>query len=639
MLVSFSASNFLSFKDSIEFSTRASRERQHSHRVFTHGTVKLVPISAIFGANASGKSNFYRAILFLRKLVLHLPQSADELIAVDPFKLDDGVSESRPTRFVIELFPAETVYRLTLAITRNGVVEEKLEEVKDEESTLIYSRLRLHNTLQWDVEELQRRAGSAADREFIGFKTRDTLSNQLFLGVLRGKNLPIVDEVSSWFSDQLALMLPEATFRRLEFNLPTTRGLLEFCNETLRTAGTGVHDIYPQKVSWQDFPVPLELKEEIQKSVGERQSTFVLSPDGRRFSVTRHHGEMHVARIYTQHLSVNGNLVRFELSNESEGTQRFIDLLPAFFEMVRPGRPKVFIIDELDRSLHTQLARHLVKSYLMAMGPAARSQLIFTTHDVTLLDQELLRRDEVWFMEKDPWGASSMQALASFEGIRYDRDIRRSYLDGSFGGVPMFTGPAFRALSRSRPLHAEAKTATSNPNVEHAVGDYTVFERAFPASKADEMVCRMTLDFVDLRDAIWSHDLLDALILATHPDICRALATKKPTRKTDALFDAIRPEIDLIEKHGLRWHECLDYLQKNKRALTVNPNETGQPVSAGTEFRATRDASSSEYMPIAIFALSVLDTLKESRPSRGPTTERSHANRSFEHLRAQYLAT
>ncbi len=638
MLISFSTSNFLSFKDPIEFSTRATRERQHSQRVFSHrgSDLKLVPISAIFGGNASGKSNFYRAVLFLRQLVLRQPQTADEQIGAEAFKLDDGLSETLPSRFVIEILPSDTIFRLTIAVARDGVVEEKLEEVRGERSVIIYSRLRPSQAREtvWNVEPLQRRAKSANDRDFVGFKTRDTLPNQLFLGALRGKNVPVVDEISAWFSDQLALMLPDSTLKRLEFNLPTTRGLLEFCNETLRTADTGVHDISPQKVAWQDFPVPLDLKEEIKKNLGERQLTFVLSPDGRRFSVTRHNGELHVARIYTHHKSASGALVRFELSSESEGTQRFLDLLPAFYEMVRPGRPKVFIIDELDRSLHTQLAKHLVQGYLRAMDSDSRSQLIFTTHDVTLLDQELLRRDEIWFMEKDPWGASALVSLASFEGVRYDRDIQRGYLDGNFGGVPRFTGPAFRALPgpRIQPSGGAAVHHTKKTGGD----DYAVFADAYPATSADQLVCELALDIVDSRPGIPSADYLDTLILATHPELCRTLTSKKPRRKTDALFDSVRNETDLIAKLGLKWSECIGYLEQSRNALEIRRTEPEQPIYRGENFAPLQQLFPPKRVPLVLFALSVLESVKETRGSEPQSAERSRASRTFEQLRVKY---
>ncbi len=451
MLIRLTVANFLSFKEEIEFTTLATRERQHSDRVFTDKEIglKLLPVSAIFGGNASGKSNFYYAVEFLRRLVLRSPTSPDEQIPVEPFKLDDGVSETLPSRFSIEILPSTTAYRLTLAVLPNRIAEEKLEEIRGERSILIYSREHLGDQAEptWDVTPLQRRAESAADREFIGFKTRDTLANQLFLSAVRGKNVPVADEVSTWFREQLALVLPTSTFKMLEFSLPSERGLQEYCNDSLRKADTGIFEIGQQKISWDAFPVPTNLKENLKKMLGEGQVTFVLGPDGRRYSVSRKDGELQVAHLYTMHKTASGRRVRFELADESQGTQRFVDLLPAFYELARSNRPKVFVIDEVDRSLHTRLTRHLIESYLRSLGPDSRCQLIFTTHDALLLDQELLRRDEIWFMEKTEDGSSTMTSLADFEGVRYDRDILKSYLLGTYGGLPRVSGlPTRRSI-------------------------------------------------------------------------------------------------------------------------------------------------------------------------------------------------
>jgi hypothetical protein len=392
-----------------------------------------------------------------------------------------------------------------------------------------------------------------------------------------------------------------------------------------------VHEVQLEKLSWGDFPVPSDFKEEIKKNLGEQQSTFVLSPDGRRFSVTRNHGELFVSRIHTHHLSRSGKKVRFELASESEGTQRFLDLLPAFFEMVRPGRPKVFIIDELDRSLHAQFARHLVQGYLRAMHQIARSQLIFTTHDVTLLDQELLRRDEIWFMDKDLDGSSKIKCLADFSGIRYDLDIRRSYLDGKFGGVPHFTAPAFRTIAPQRFYGG----GPAIPIVRE-MREGSLFESAFPASSSDEMILALTLDLIDVRGSLSSRELLDALILSTHPDISRPLAGTRPTRKLDGLFNQVGGHLALIERYGLRWHQCLRYLE-NRQAIQLLFSESGQIVKKGAEFQAVRDLVPSSYTAVALFALSVLDAMKEDRWNRGPTAEKSFASRSFEQLRARYV--
>lgn len=636
MIVSFSAENHLSFQGAVEFTARATREKQHNHRVFHGGgaELKLVQVSAIFGANAAGKSNFYSAIELLRRLVLRSPQSVAESIPVEPFKLDDGLSEHKPTRFIIEILPAQTIYRLTVAVTRVAVVEEKLEEVKGTGATLLYWRQFPAGAkdTHWNVENLKRRANSANDREFIGFKIRDTLRNQLFLTALRGKNLPIIEEVTSWFNEQLALMLPQTTFRRLEFSLPRKLEMHKFCNETLRTSGTGVEGIHLQQVPWQDFPAPPELKEDLKKAVGEDQMTFVVGPNGRRFSVMRHQGELEVYRLYTHRRSAGGEMVKFELSEESEGTQRFIDLLPAFYEMVRPGRPKVFVIDELDRSLHAQWGKHLVQSYLRAMHPQARSQLIFTTHDLALLDQDLLRRDEVWFMDKDRRGASSLKRLSTFT-LRYDRDIQRSYLEGVFGGVPEFGGPAFRGLTHN-PFPEKVLEAKKDP----ALDVLDLFANAFPANAADQMICALVLDILDVQDkGIPSQELLDALILATHPEIGRGITAKKPTRKVDALYSLFRNEIEAVARQGLHWHECLTYLEQHKNALIVQRREPEQPVVQGPEYKRMREFSPSRYMPLALFALSVLESLKQTKSSRGPSVDRSHAIQSFESLRATFV--
>jgi hypothetical protein len=166
-----------------------------------------------------------------------------------------------------------------------------------------------------------------------------------------------------------------------------------------------------------------------------------------------------------------------------------------------------------------------------------------------------------------------------------------------------------------------------------------MFNRAYPTTHADELVCCLVLDIVEDRGPIPNEDLLDSLILATHPEICRALSPKKPTRKTDALFDSIRLEIDLIARDGLRWRQCLEYLQDFRRAITVHLDAPARLVARGPEFDAVRNVVPSAHLPMALFALSVLDSLKETRRSRGPTAERSHASRSFEQIKAQYAAT
>jgi AAA15 family ATPase/GTPase len=152
--------------------------------------------------------------------------------------------------------------------------------------------------------------------------------------------------------------------------------------------------------------------------------------------ITRKDGELTAKKLVTYHQRQGGQEVKFEMRQESDGSQRIIDLLPAFLAAAASDSSKVYVIDEVDRSLHTLLTRQLFEGYLSCSGADTRSQLLFTTHDVLLMDQKLFRRDEMWVVERNPQGESSLMAFSEYKDIRYDKDIRKSYLQGRFGGVP-----------------------------------------------------------------------------------------------------------------------------------------------------------------------------------------------------------
>jgi AAA15 family ATPase/GTPase len=135
-------------------------------------------------------------------------------------------------------------------------------------------------------------------------------------------------------------------------------------------------------------------------------------------------------------MKTDGTEIPFEIRQEADGSRRIIDLLPAFLDLSNPGSKRVTIIDELDRSLHTLLTRHMIESYLSCCTPESRSQLLLTTHDALLMDQQLFRRDEIWVAERDVEGNSTLTPFSEFRDVRYDKDIRKSYLRGRLGGIP-----------------------------------------------------------------------------------------------------------------------------------------------------------------------------------------------------------
>jgi AAA15 family ATPase/GTPase len=147
------------------------------------------------------------------------------------------------------------------------------------------------------------------------------------------------------------------------------------------------------------------------------------------------------SKMVTFRRGADGTPVPFELSENSDGTRRCLHLFPAFNDLVAPGSDCCYVIDELDRSLHTNLVKQLLASYLETRNPDTRSQLVLTNHDIEQMDQDVLRRDEIWIAERDPsLDATRLSSLDEFilkgEKIRRDRILPKLYLEGRVGGVP-----------------------------------------------------------------------------------------------------------------------------------------------------------------------------------------------------------
>nr|WP_304703094.1 AAA family ATPase [Turicimonas muris] len=141
-------------------------------------------------------------------------------------------------------------------------------------------------------------------------------------------------------------------------------------------------------------------------------------------------------KLMTVHKNTQGAEELFSFTDESDGSLRLLDLKPAFDKLNSSNGSLTYVIDELDRSLHTKLTSHLIARYLEECNEDSRKQLIFTTHDVQLIDQELFRRDELWICERAEDGSSEMYPVTDFKDLRVDKDIQKSYLQGIMGGLP-----------------------------------------------------------------------------------------------------------------------------------------------------------------------------------------------------------
>jgi uncharacterized protein len=427
MIVSFSVENWMSFRDRVGFSMVASKERQHGDRLprAKKYQLRLLPVSAIYGGNASGKTNFFKALNFAKTLVVRGTQP-EGMIPVEPFRLDPYFAQ-KPSQFSFELLIKEKIYEFSFAVTRREIVEERLVQILSTGEKTLYERkggkIEFGTSLKKDL--------------FLEFAFRGTRENQLFLTNSVNQKVELCKPIYDWFNNDLVMIAPDSRFAPFELFLQEEHPLYATMNSSLSKLDTGIEHLGGEEVSFENLPLPEPIKSKLQEEVKEGMTVRLLTgPVEERFVVTRKEGELIAKKLITCHAGVDGKEVKFEMRQESDGSQRVIDLLPAFLEISAPKSAKVYVIDEIDRSLHTLLTQQLLSGYLSSCGAETRAQLLFTTHDVLLMDQSIFRRDEMWIAERNQRGCSTLLSFSEYKDVRYDKDLRKSYLQGRLGGVP-----------------------------------------------------------------------------------------------------------------------------------------------------------------------------------------------------------
>jgi len=334
MLISFSVENFLSFKDKATFSMVASREKQHSERVpKIQGYMRLLPVAAIYGGNASGKTNFFKAINFARHVVVQGSQP-DARIPVDIFKLDDNC-KTAPSTFVFELFADGKCYEFGFSITSQLVIEEWLIEVLKTTEKELYRRkngsIVFGKSLQKD--------------EALRFLFKGTRDNQLFLTNAVSQKNERFKHLYLWFRDVLVPIAPDTRFEPFDQFLQHDTPLYEFINDALGRMDTGVSKLGGEEIAFENLPAPPDLLNRIKEDLGENMNMRLrLDPTGDRFVIYRKDGEIKSKKLVSYHVDNHQKEIKFDLKDESDGTLRMIDLLPAMYLDPTPTRPHRFFV-------------------------------------------------------------------------------------------------------------------------------------------------------------------------------------------------------------------------------------------------------------------------------------------------------
>ena len=203
-------------------------------------------------------------------------------------------------------------------------------------------------------------------------------------------------------------------------------------SDALSNADTGIDELKLTEVNIEQLDISSDVLEKFKQS----EAKVIFNNEDSTLVLIKAEDGIHAYRCLSMHHDDNGNEVPFLFTDESDGTRRLLHLLPTLIDY--EVKPRVYVVDELDRSLHTNLSRYLVEQQLKIARTETknRQQLIFTTHDVMLMDQTLLRRDEMWAVERGRDKGSHLISFEDFIEIRKDKDIRRSYLTGHMGGLP-----------------------------------------------------------------------------------------------------------------------------------------------------------------------------------------------------------
>lgn len=427
MLLRFSIKNFLSFYKETLFDMfpNVKREKFSSH-IYTNMEVPLLKQAAIYGANGSGKSNFIKAITFLREFVLH--DNFIKLVDLDDY-IFQLTKEKTPTiSFEIEFFHREKYYLYAVEISKKEIFEKlSLSGLDKSVDNLIFER-----------------RGANINSPTI---QNNTAVNQLLSLNPHSSLLPLnlkfpifsntdVKHVSDWFSKNVEIISINSTIPTLINLMSQKPRILSFANKVFESIGIGIKTIDIKNTPFENWATKSKNADDLQRIIDKNpqsldRSITQLQNNRNTLNITIQKGIKTVQELLFDQLGQSGYHKEMKISAQSDGTVRILILIPALYGAMY--EQKTIFIDEIDNSIHPNLMFELLRFYANSQS---NGQLIFTTHTTKLLNQqELVRPDEIWLTEKRE-GNTKMYSLNDFK-LHNTLNIENGYLDGRYGATPI----------------------------------------------------------------------------------------------------------------------------------------------------------------------------------------------------------
>jgi AAA15 family ATPase/GTPase len=433
MLIEFSVENYRSFQEKQTFSMVASEDRamleSNTFPMPNTDKLRLLKSAVLYGANASGKSNLLRAIQTLRSIIVNSAsrmQTGDKF-AIEPFRLNSQ-SNKKPTSFEIIFIHQNTRYEYGVSLTKERVYEEWLIAHPDESSQRWFSRkyspespkLQDDKGYEWSFGR-----GLKGEKKSIQKLVR---YNSLFLSHAAQNSHPQLTEIFDWFRQEINILNPSS--RTTEFTLSILEENKKFSQKLVNLIRNADIDIFGINIKTKSIPEDWNpfFKHYLTQEAKQQEGEDFIEID---------ENEIQQVDITTTHqMNDSDNYIEFEIDDESTGTQRLFELAGLWLYVLQHG--ELLIIDELDSSLHSLLSLALVKMFHSQDINKNNAQLIFTTHDTTLLDEDIFRSDQLWFTEKDR-RMTKLYSLYDFQP-RKDESLQKGYLLGRYGAIPFING-------------------------------------------------------------------------------------------------------------------------------------------------------------------------------------------------------
>ncbi|MGW1143906.1 AAA family ATPase [Streptomyces sp. NPDC002454] len=419
----------------LSFRVANHRSFRHEHQLNLHPVYDddrpeqtswgAVPVAGIFGANASGKSNLVDALLYMARMVLfsHRDAEPDGGVTRYPFLLDDE-AKGAPSWFVVDLLLDGVRHTYGFAVDDDRVVEEWLDSYPKGKKRQLFSRV---------GDEVEPGASQSSGQ--LALVESITEPNVLFLSMAARSKQTDFRPVYDWFAQRLQF---RGNHHRRVPGRSALRALEEIDQypeimDLLRAADLGIEECGLELVALDE--------KEWRRRYGLPRAVPVPSSE-------QSEGTRELKRGWVGHRGRHG-IVQMDLHDQSAGTRALLEQAPRFLEVLRSGG--TFVVDEIDASFHSLLTSRLIGLFQDPRTNPQGAQLVFTTHDVSLLGrrdgEDILKRDQVWFVEKDRYGETTLYSLAEFKP-RKEENRERRYLGGSYGGVPFIDEGFAEALLR-----------------------------------------------------------------------------------------------------------------------------------------------------------------------------------------------